>query len=185
MLVELEGRNWRVLPLEVTARAGLATGVEIDRARARKLRRELRHSEALAVALRALHARDLSTSALAERLERARVPPAVRHRVVEALVRAGALDDARFARLRAEALARRDLGDAAIRHDLESRGLDRDLVEAALGGLPPERERATRIAGARAPSSAARYLGGKGFSEDAIEAAIGEAVAEDPASALR
>ena len=46
-----------------------------------------------------------------------------RHAVIETLVTAAIVDDARFARGRAEALARREHGDLAIRADLESRGI--------------------------------------------------------------
>ena len=66
------------------------------------------------------------------------MPPAERRAAVERLSRAGLVDDARFAPSRAAGLAARGYGDAAIRDDLERRGLDSELVAAALVALAPE-----------------------------------------------
>src|ERR671928_824201 len=144
--VQLDGAPWRTLPLEAVMRAGLRVGEELDRPRARALRRELRRHEALAVSTRALRHRDLSTRSLERRLEQRAVPPAERMRAVETLTRAGLLDDARFARGRARALAARGYGDAAIRFDLERQGVEAEVAADALAGVEPERERALRLA---------------------------------------
>src|SRR5919201_6061919 len=96
--VELDGSPWRTLPLEVVVRTRLQVGAELDRARARTVRRELRRHEALAASASALRHRDLSTRRLEQRLERRAVPPAERVRAVATLTRAGLLDDGRFAR---------------------------------------------------------------------------------------
>ncbi len=45
--VELDGVPWRLLPLDVVARAGIAEGRVLDRPALRLLRRELRRAEAL------------------------------------------------------------------------------------------------------------------------------------------
>jgi len=170
--VELDGAAWRVLPLEVVARAALRVDAELDRARARTVRRELRRHEALAASAGALRHRDLSTERLEQRLERRAVPPAERARAVETLTRAGLLDDGRFARRRARALAARGYGDAAIRCDLERQGVDAELAAEALAKLEPERDRAVRLAAtAGGAARAARLLARRGFGEDAIEAA--------------
>ena len=50
--VELDGAYWRTLPLDAVLRAGLAVGTELDRPRARTVRRELRRAAALAAAAR-------------------------------------------------------------------------------------------------------------------------------------
>jgi SOS response regulatory protein OraA/RecX len=172
--VELDGVAWRTLPLEVVARAGLNVGAELDRACARMLRRELRRHEALAASAGALRRRDLSTRRLEQRLERRAVPPAERARAVETLTRAGLLDDGRFARGRARALAARGYGDAAIRFDLERQGVDAELATETLAELEPERDRALRVAApAGSAARAARLLARRGFGEDAIEAAAG------------
>ena len=174
--VELDGAAWRVLPLEVVVRAALRVDDELDRVRARTVRRELRRHEALAASAGALRRRDLSTRRLEQRLERRAVPPAERTRAVETLTRAGLLDDGRFARGRAQALAARGYGDAAIRLDLERQGVDAELAAEALAELEPERDRALRLAAtAGSAARAARLLARRGFGEEAIEAAVGVA----------
>jgi hypothetical protein len=72
--VELDGVPWRMVPVDVAARSGLSEGRVLDRPALRDLRRELRRFEALSVAARALHSRDLSRQALGDRL-RSRVDP--------------------------------------------------------------------------------------------------------------
>jgi SOS response regulatory protein OraA/RecX len=179
--VELDGAPWRTMPLDVVARAGLTEGRTLERADLRLLRRELRRAEALAVATRALKARDLSQQRLSERLERADVAPAVVEESIGVLAQAGLVDDARFACSRAEALAGRGYGDEAIRHDLERQGVAAELVEQALDGLEPESERARRVVALRGPGpGTARYLASKGFGEEAAEVALGVGFANDP-----
>jgi regulatory protein len=164
--VDLDGTAWRTLPLEVVLRSRLEVGDELDRPRARTLRRELRRHEALSASTRALRHRDLSTRRLEQRLERRAVAPADRAEAVEALTRAGLLDDERFARTRAAALAARGYGDAAIRFDLERQGVAAELAEGVLGDLEPERNRAARVAAAAGGGvRAARVLARRGFGE--------------------
>jgi regulatory protein len=179
--VELDGAPWRVLPADVVVRAGLAEGRTLDRPGLRLVRRELQRAEALAVAARALQQRAQSEQALARRLERADVSPAAAKESLEVLRRGGLVDDARFARTRAEQLAERGYGNAAIRHDLARQGVDGGLVAAAVGELEPELERAKAIVGRRGPGPrTARYLASKGFGEDAVEAAADADFANDP-----
>ena len=179
--VELDGVPWRTLPLEPVVRAGLAVGRELDRASARRLRRELRQAEALAVAGRSLRARDLSTRRLRDWLERASVSPAARDEAVNTLSRAGVVDDARFASARARALAERGYGDRAITADLERQGVPGELWSGALAELQPESERAGRVVQRRGRGTGtARFLAAKGFNEEALEAALGADFADDP-----
>ena len=171
--VELDGSPWRVLPSDVVVRAGLASGLALDRPALRLLRRELRRAEALGVATSALRRRDLSSHGLTERLERAGVTPAAQAESLATLGRAGLVDDERFCRNRATALAERSFGDAGIRHDLGCQGIPAELVEAAMGELEPETVRARRIVERRGSGpQTARYLAGKGFGEEAVEAAF-------------
>src|SRR5207253_3270272 len=98
-----------------------------------------------------------------------------------ALVRAGLVDDARFAHLRAETLAGRGYGDAAVRHDLERQGVSGTLVEVAIRELEPEIARSRRIVERRGRGPrTARYLAGKGFGEEAVQEASGIGFANDP-----
>ena len=165
--VELDGVPWRMLPLDVVVRAGIAEGRLLDRPALRLLRRELRRAEALQVATRALRARDLSTRRLGDRLARAAVPPAAAAESVAALTRA-------------EALAERGYGDAAIRHRLAQEGLPEELVTGAVAGLAGEAERAARLVERRGTGiRTARYLTGRGFGEEAVEAALGARFGHD------
>jgi SOS response regulatory protein OraA/RecX len=179
--VELDGTPWRTLPVDVVARAGLVEGRALDRPALRRLRQELRRAEALMVAGRALRRQDLSKRAITELLARASVPPAAVEESLAVLVRAGLVDDARFARTRAAGLAERGYGDAAIRHDLERKGVAPEPIQHALESLDAEAERARRLVKRRGPgASTARYLASKGFGDEAVEAAAGVDFASDP-----
>jgi SOS response regulatory protein OraA/RecX len=177
--VELDGAPWRVLPVDVVVRAGLAEGRLLDRPALRLVRRELRRAEALQVAGRALRHRDLSRRRLAERLEGS-VPPAAAAELLATLEGAGLLDDRRVALVRAESLAGRGYGDEAIRHRLRGEGLADELVEEAVAGLTPEPERAGPLIERRGLGPrTARYLAGRGFGEEAVEAALGAAFGQE------
>jgi regulatory protein len=160
--VSLDGEAWRTLPADVIVRCGLGVGTELDRERVRTLARELRRDRALSHAARALRTRDRTSAELDARLERAGFSRGVRSDARDVLARAGLVDDERFARRRATELAERGRSDAAIRWDLERRGLPREAVEAALEALEPEQERANRL-GLDPPALARR-----GFSEDVV-----------------
>jgi regulatory protein len=131
--------------------------------------------DAVETALRALRFRDRSTAELDARLEQRGVDAAERERALETLERLGHVDDGRFAGARAERLADRGSGDALIRDDLERRGVAAEIVEAALSGIEPERERAARIVERRGPGvKTVRYLAAKGFGEDALESIVAQ-----------
>jgi SOS response regulatory protein OraA/RecX len=179
--VELDGSPWRTFPAEVVVRAGISRGRDLDRPALRRLRRELRRGEALAVAARALRARDLSARELALRLEQRAVSPSAAEESLAVLNAAGLVDDARLAENRAESLAGRGYGDAAIRHDLEQRGVGAELIEEAVAALEPEAVRAGRIVARRGTGAGtARYLAGKGFGEGVLEQAAGSDFGHHP-----
>jgi SOS response regulatory protein OraA/RecX len=179
--VELDGKSWRTLPVDVVARAGLTEGRALDRPALRLLRHELRRAEALGVAGRALRRQDLSKRGIAERLARASVAPAAVEESLAVLARAGLVDDIRFAHTRAGNLAERGYGDAAIRHDLGQQGVAPEVIQQALESLDAEAERARRLVERRgAGVKTARYLASKGFGEEALEAAAGADFAPEP-----
>jgi regulatory protein len=179
--VEVDGAPWRSLPTAAVVRAQLAPGLELDGERLRLLVRELRRAEALTAATRALGRRDLSRQALALRLERRGFGAGDRAEALETLERVGLVDDARYARRRAQSLAERGRGDAAIRWQLESEGVAPSLVEEAIASLEHERARAERIVARRgAGPSTARLLAGRGFSEEVVEASWASASGADP-----
>lgn len=177
--VELDGEEWRLLPADAVVRAGLHAGLPLDRERACALARELRRADALRVAGIALRHRDLSARRLTERLTRRGISPTARGEALESLTRTGLVDDERFARSRAHALVERNLGNAAIRHDLEAQGIAAHLIEVACAELPPERERAERVLDRRGRSAKTlRYLAGRGFDSEVIEQFAQERAAE-------
>jgi regulatory protein len=134
---------------------------------------EAPRTEALAVATRALARREHSQRTLRERLQRAGVTADDAEAVVEELRHAGLVDDARFAEERARVLAERGKGDAAIRFELEWAGVGTAEIEAALGGLHPERERAAAFVARRGATPAtARLLAGRGFDEEVVAALV-------------
>jgi regulatory protein len=130
-------------------------------------------------AARALRHRERSRQEIDDRLAKAGVGEDARAEALDTLERVGYVDDARFAAGRAEALAARGLGDAAIRHDLGEHGVAGDEAEAALRALVPEAARAQALAerlGATAKTAAA--LSRKGFAPESLEAAFGGEIAE-------
>ena len=172
--VDLDGAPWRLVPADVVVRSGLVVGRALDRETARALGRELRRSEALDVALRALRYRDHSRRRLEQRLERRGTPTEAREDAIQALERAGLVDDARVAAGRAQALAERGYGDAAIRFALEAEGLPEADVVEALSGLEPEADRARGLLAARGETlRTVRWLAGKGFDAATLEDVAG------------
>jgi SOS response regulatory protein OraA/RecX len=184
VLVELDGASWRTVPSDVVVEVGLAVGSELDRPQLRVLRRALRRHEALARAAEALRHREQSAARLRERLER-RVAPAAAAEALAALGRAGLVEDGRYARARAASLARRGLGDAAIRFELERDGVGAGDADCALEELPAERERAVEIVRRRGGGvGTARFLHRRGFSEETLETVLGSDIAPDERSAV-
>ena len=171
--VDLDGEPWRTLPATAVVSAGLRVGGSLDRERARELGRSVRRFEALDAAGKALSHRDRSTAELEARLEQRGVRPSDRAAAVETMARLGYVDDERMATDRARNMASRGFGDEAIRFDLESRGIDAEMIASALEHLVPEAERARAIV-ARSDSGikAARNLAAKGFSPETVEAAV-------------
>jgi SOS response regulatory protein OraA/RecX len=168
--VELDGRPWRVLPADAVVRMGLAVGRPLDRQTARELGREVRRAKALAAAARSLAAADRSQRALEQRLMRAGHSRAAAEDALASLARAGALDDDRLAESRAELLARRGYGDAAIRADLARRLIAREAAARAVDSLEREVDRLrAALEGQNVTRAVLRRLAARGFSRDTLE----------------
>jgi SOS response regulatory protein OraA/RecX len=171
--VELDGRPWRVLPTDAVVRAGLAVGRQVDRPTARELAREVRRAKALAAATRSLAAGDRSARALEQRLARGGHSAAAREDAIASLTRAGAVDDARLAERRAETLARRGYGDAAIRANLRQRQIAPEVAASAVAALEPEAVRLRRVlANEKVTPALLRRLGGRGFSRESLDEVV-------------
>ena len=88
-----------------------------------------------------------------------------------ALARAGAIDDARVAATRAETLARRGYGDAAIRADLQRRMIAPEAVADAVDALEPEAARLRRtVENETVTPGLLRRLSARGFSRESVDA---------------
>jgi len=125
------------------------------------------------LAARALKHRDRSRRDVDERLAKAGIDEDRRADALDTLERVGYVDDARFARARAGALADRGYGDEWIRHDLASHGVEGEAAARAIADLPPERDRAAAVIARLGPGpKTAAHLGRKGFGEDAVESAV-------------
>jgi regulatory protein len=125
------------------------------------------------LAARALQHRDRSRREVEERLAKAGIDEDRRADALDTLERVGYVDDGRFAKARAGALADRGYGDEWIRHDLGKHGVDGETAEAAIAELAPERERAASVIERLGPGpKTAAHLGRKGFGEDALALAV-------------
>src|SRR5207237_8682575 len=132
--------------------------------------RDARRAKVLAAAPRSLAASDGSERALEHRLARAGHSAAAREDAIASLARAGAIDDARLAESRAELLARRGYGDAAIRADLQRRLIPTETAGDAVAALGPELERARQLlAGQSVTPALLRRLSARGFSHDTLD----------------
>ena len=155
--VELDGQPWRVLPADAVVRAGLAVGQPLDRPRARELAREIRRASALARATRTLATSGRSRGELERRLARAGHAP-------------GARADSRLAQTRAELMARRGYGDAAIRADLRKRLIPAEAAAQAVSALEPELDRARRLQERESNGpKTLRRLASRGFSRETLD----------------
>jgi regulatory protein len=131
--------------------------------------------DAYECALRALHHRDRTEFEIEEHLRARGFSDDDRSQAVETLRRNGLVDDERFAHARASSLAERGAGNGLIRARLAQAGLARELVDNALEAFEGELARARRIVARRGASpKTARYLYGKGFAENVINAVIAE-----------
>ena len=92
-------------------------------------------------------------------------------RALEALAGPGSVDDERFAQSRAASLASAARGTRSFRARLAERASRRRSSTALVATLESEPTRARRIVATRGASAkTVRYLYGKGFSEDVVEA---------------
>jgi SOS response regulatory protein OraA/RecX len=130
---------------------------------------------ALDCALRALAHRDRTRSEIEGHLRARGFSDVDCRHVIVALRRTGLVDDERFAQTRAASLAGRDAGDALIHARLVEAGVTKDDADVAVATLDSEATRARRIVSTRGASpKTARYLYGKGFSEDVVADAVAD-----------
>ncbi len=153
-------------------------------------------SDAFAYVLRLLRARGRTRREIDLALERRGFGAPVRSRVLRRLEELGYVDDARWALARATSLLeQRRLAPQAVEGRLRAAGVPEQDARAAVAracedtGFEPV-EAARRLLASRLPPQgrlspkelgrAARLLASRGFSEDVVDAVLGEASVESP-----
>lgn len=140
---------------------------------------------AYGTALRLLTLRERTESELRLKLRRKQFEPAEIDAAIERVRQLGYLDDARFAKGRAEALLSRGrLGPRAVAARLAASGVERNQAREAVSNAMSERDELTLAKAAlrkksvdlqdpKARARAARFLLGRGFSSDVVRRALG------------
>ncbi|KWU23371.1 regulatory protein RecX [Burkholderia cenocepacia] len=132
-----------------------------------------------AYAVRLLSRREYSARALTDKLVEVGYERDAATAAVAAMQEHGFQSDERYAEMRVRQDGRR-MGNRRVAASLEDRGIAKDLVAEKLADLAPESERAvelaSRFAGSpldeRNKAKIWRFMGYRGFSPDAIKAAL-------------
>ncbi len=145
------------------------------------------------IALRQLTVRARSRAELGRALARKNVPSDAAREVLDRLEDVGLIDDATFARDWLEAGARRQKSRRALLQELSEKGVDRDVIDAAVAELDGDRDYAVarglaeRKAGSLAgldPQVRYRRLAGalarRGFSASVVAQVTREVLADLP-----
>ena len=127
-------------------------------------------------ALRLLRHRDRSVAQVDRALAARGVEENARAEALMTLTRTGVVDDSRFAEGRAASLAARAAGNALIARDLTAAGIASEDADEAIAALDSEHDRAREVVRRRGASpKTARYLAGKGFSEEVVREVVARA----------
>ena len=115
------------------------------------------NEEAKSRALRLLDKRDYSRAELIRKLTEKGVDESDAAEAVDYLVSLGFVDDARYAPLLVRRCAAKGYGRARAKQELQKRGIDRALWDAALTELPEQEETIDRILRSRLTPSTASW----------------------------
>ncbi|MFV9503113.1 MAG: regulatory protein RecX [Oscillochloridaceae bacterium umkhey_bin13] len=119
--------------LTTLAREGLYVGLQLDAAAWARLEAAAQAERALQAALRLLDTRPRSSTELQQRLRQKQHPPDAIREALSHLRDLGLLDDAAFSRYLVESRQRaRPRGSAAIRAELQRKGVERATIDEAL-----------------------------------------------------
>ena len=126
------------------------------------------------LAAQALRQGDRTRQEIETKLAGAGIGADARAESLATLERLGYVDDDRFARDRAAALAARGYGDAYIQFDLERHGVKPESVALGLAALEPEAARARDLlarlgAAPQAVAKTVARLSRKGFADESLE----------------
>jgi len=191
-LVERDGAPWVQLSAARVAELGLRVGERLTGERAEAIERAAAVDAAMDVALRALAVRPRSEAELAQRLRQKGVAAEVARDVLARLRALGYLDDQAFAE--AWVAQRQRLnprGTAALRRELQAKGIAPEIIEAVVGTGEDDLAAARSVARKHWPrlqrlerTVAERRLLGllqrRGFSWPTIRRVMAELTGSDP-----
>jgi regulatory protein len=143
------------------------------------------YRQAYATALRLLVRREHSAGELRRKLKERRCPAAVTEQVIAALCEEGALSDRRFVDVYLQGRFERGFGPVRIAAELRERGVDAQVIDAALEAYAPlwqasaRRQRRKRFGVGPPPEFSdrvrqMRFLQQRGFCAEQIQAALGD-----------
>jgi len=140
ILVYLEGGDLLRLTEQELLRFGLYVGMDLEDSFVVQLKETGKTSSAKAAAARMVGSRALSRRELEKKLQRKGVEEEDARQAADWLQDIGALDDEAYAALLVRHYSRQGYGPAWIRAQLQQKGIDRDLWQAALEEAPPVEE---------------------------------------------
>lgn len=136
--LEIDGARFGAIPRELVSAEGLRVGRELDDTLQERLGAAADVEAAYRTVLRALEIRSYARGDLARRLVRKGHPrPAVEAAVARA-AELGLLDDAAFAQTYVQTRAARGRGPTRLTRDLLSMGVERSIIDHAVGAEWPE-----------------------------------------------
>jgi regulatory protein len=136
--IEIDGMRFGAVPRQVVSAENLRVGGELDGQLQERLSAAADAEAAFRTALRALEARSFARSDLARRLQRKGHPRAAVEVALERIAQLGLLDDAAFAQSYVETRAARGRGPARLVRDLMAMGVERGVIDRAIGSHWPE-----------------------------------------------
>lgn len=96
------------------------------------------YSRALAIALRRLNAQQRTRSELERTLKEKGIPQSISHSVLDRITDMGYVNDIEYAQLWVKSRFRsRGLAPSVLRRELIAKGVDREVIEAALAEIDP------------------------------------------------
>jgi regulatory protein len=136
--LEIDGARFGAVPRELVSAEGLQVGRELDDTLQERLGAAADVEAAYRTVLRALEIRSYARGDLARRLVRKGHPRPAVEAAVQRAAELGLLDDAAFAQTYVQTRAARGRGPSRLTRDLLSMGVERSIIDHAVGAEWPE-----------------------------------------------
>lgn len=131
--VEVDGERFASIAPEVAQSCGLVVGRELDPDLRTKVERAADAEGAYRTALRAIERRSFARTDLGRRLRRKGHTPEAVEAALARLAEQGLVDDAAFAANYVETRSARGRGPSRLAHDLMAMGVERGVIDRAIG----------------------------------------------------